>query len=321
MDGLQPVSAKASDSFVDRFKMLLKRSGVLVRAYRGALWRMHVLKDWWGTKVWKRTVTVVTPLGFRLTSGFHPAYRMMREGTFEPDETSLLRSALKEVYVFVDVGANLGYYTCLALQSGAKVVAFEPQQQNLQCLFKNLVANGWDGLAEVLPVALGQTPGILTLFGASGPSASLVENWAGYSPRYRQVVPVQTMDNILQGRFPGERLLIKIDVEGAEYHVLRGASGTLARSPKPIWMLEICLHEFHPGGVNPNYLQTFELFWNSGYEAFTVSSCPQLVTPENVAEWLERGISNSGTFNYLFVEKGKGFLEFGGNRSRAGADA
>ena len=320
MDEMRPVSAKVSDSFSDQLKMLLKRSETIVHAYRTALWRLHVLKDWWGTKVWKRTVTVVTPLGFRLTSGFHPAYRMMREGTFEPEETSLLRSALKNVDVFVDVGANLGYYTCLALQSGVKVIAFEPQQQNLKCLFKNLAANGWSGSAEIFPMALGQAPGILTLFGASGPSASLVENWAGYSPRYRQVVPVQTMDNILQGRFLGARLLIKIDVEGAEYLVLRGASGVLAKSPKPIWMLEICLQEFHPGGVNPNYLQTFESFWNFGYEAFTVSRCPQLVTRENVAEWLANGASNSGTYNYLFVEKGKVPLEFGGNGSGAGAE-
>ena len=102
-------------------------------------WQFHLFKDWWGTKVWKRTTEVTTPLGFKLVSGFHPAYRMMRQGTFEREETAVIQRFLGEADVFVDVGANLGYYTCLALSRGKPVVAFEPQKQNLQCLFRNLI--------------------------------------------------------------------------------------------------------------------------------------------------------------------------------------
>jgi FkbM family methyltransferase len=206
------------------------------------------------------------------------------------------------VDVFVDIGANLGYYTCLALQSGKPVVAFEPQQQNLQCLFQNLIANGWGDKAEVFPLALSDRPGLLTLYGASGPSASLIKNWAGYSPRFKQTVPVSTLDYVLAGRFPGQRLFIKMDVEGAEYHVLKGALETLGLSPKPVWLLEICLEEFHPEGSNPDFRQIFQLFWEHGYQAFTATANPKLVKPIEVADWVEKGHADSETFNYVFAE-------------------
>lgn len=79
------------------------------------------------------------------------------------------------------------------------------------------------------------------------------------------------MDNVLAGRFSGERLLLKIDVEGAEYAVLKGAIATLARTPKPAWLLEICLQEFHPGGANPDFREIFDPFHSHGYVAYAVT--------------------------------------------------
>jgi FkbM family methyltransferase len=226
----------------------------------------------------------------------------MRTGKFEVEETEIISKLLPHADLFVDIGANLGYYTCLALQAGKPVVAFEPQQQNLQCLFKNLIANGWEGKAEVFPLALSDCPGLLTLYGASGPSASLIKNWAGYSSSFKKVVPVSTLDNVLAGRFSGQRLFIKMDVEGAEFHVLKGALGTLKISPKPVWLLEICLQEFHPEGKNPDFQEIFRLFWDNGYQAFTATADPELVSSQEVASWVEKGHAESGTFNYVFVE-------------------
>lgn len=271
---------------------------------RELAWKLHLFKDWWGTRVWTRTTEVMTPMGFKLRSGFHPAYRMMREGTFEPDETALLASLMVRCDRFIDVGANLGYYTCLALQKGKPVVAFEPQEQNLHCLFQNLASNDWqDDRAEVFPVALSDRPGLLTLYGASGPSASLLRDWAGYSPRYGKVVPVSTLDRLLAGRYEGERLLVKIDVEGAEYQVLRGALATLARTPRPVWLLEVCLEEFHPEGANPDFAAIFQLFWDHGYEAFTATGRPRPVARSDVASWVAARHAASGTFNYVFTDQ------------------
>lgn len=283
-------------------KNILKRSDVLLSLNASIRWKFHLFKDWWGTKVWTKTSEVTTPLGFKLTSGFHPAYELMRIGKFEVEETAIISKLLSRVDQFVDIGANLGYYTCLALQRGKPVIAFEPQQQNLQCLFQNLITNGWQDKAEVFPLALSEKPGLLTLYGASGPSASLVKNWAGYSSHYKKIVPVSTLDNVLAGRFLDKQLFIKMDVEGAEYQVLKGSLATIARSIKPVWLLEVCFQEFHPDGTNPDFQSIFNLFFDSGYKVYTATEPPRSVFADDIPRWIKNNAIDSGTFNYVFVD-------------------
>jgi len=114
----------------------------------------------------------------------------------------------------------------------------------------------------------------------------------------------ETLPNVIAGRFLENKILIKIDVEGAEYQVLQGAEVTLRRTPRPIWLMEICLNEFHPEGANPDYLKTFELFWRHGYQAYSASRVPKLVTQDDVSRWVNAGKCDSGTFNYVFAELG-----------------
>ena len=78
-------------------KALVKRSPFLVGLNARWRWKLHLLKDWWGTKIWRKTTEVVTPLGFKLTSGLHPAYALMRTGTFEVEETALIVKSLPQV--------------------------------------------------------------------------------------------------------------------------------------------------------------------------------------------------------------------------------
>lgn len=266
-------------------------------------WRLYLLRDLWATKIWSRTRETLTPFGFKLTTRMHPAYELMRNGNFEPNETRIFVRLLEMVDVFVDIGANLGYYCCFALQRNKLVVAFEPQAQNLACLYQNLTSNEWQDKVEVYPIALSSQPGLLTLFGASGPSASLVKNWAGYSPLFEQIVPANTLDNVLASRFQGNRLIIKIDVEGAEFNVLEGALATVSRLPRPIWLIEVCLREYHPSGVNPDYLGIFNLFWDNGYRCFGADEKCTPITPRDVQRWLETGVRDVQTFNYVFIDQ------------------
>lgn len=281
----------------------LKSYGWLYTFYKKVERKHHHLKDWWGTKVWKKTTEVTTPLGFKLVSGFHPAYQQMRTGDFEIEETRIIRRMLDHVQIFVDVGANLGYYTCLAAQHKKRVVAFEPQQQNLSCLMQNLTVNGYQDQVEIFPLALSEKPGLLTLYGASGPSASLVKNWAGYSAKHSQQIPVSTLDTVLGSRFDSERLFIKIDVEGAEYQVLSGAHAALDRRIKPVWLLEVCLEEFHPSGSNPDFQKIFDLFFDRDYAIYTATEPPKRVTRESISRWMADRSNHMSTFNYIFIDK------------------
>ena len=242
-----------------------------------------------------------TPYGFKLLVRNHPANREMLTGTFEPEEVAVFNHHLSQADVFVDVGANIGFYTCLALRQSKHVVAIEPQPRNLRCLYQNLLSNHWEKLAEVYPLGLGTDPGVQVLYGASGPSASLIPRWAQYSDTFRQTIAVSTLDILLGDRFAGKKVFIKIDVEGYEYNVLKGSLRTLQQGLRPSWLIEICLSEYHPSGMNPDYKAAFELFWSNGYEARTADSRSKLVSPGEVDRWCARKQSDSGTINYLFT--------------------
>jgi hypothetical protein len=124
----------------ERFPFL----AVAYRKIRG-VWLLHT------------STPVMTRYGFKLVG--NPA---MQSGTFEPDETRFLESSLAKADTFVDIGANIGYFSCLARSLGKRVVAVEPLAENLDYLFRNLLLNGFDDV-EVFPLGLAERPGLRTL--------------------------------------------------------------------------------------------------------------------------------------------------------------
>jgi FkbM family methyltransferase len=240
----------------------------------------------------------MTPLGFRF--GGNAA---MESGTFEPEETALVRRLLQRSDVVVNVGANIGYYCCLAIRDGKDVIAFEPVELNVRQLLKNLRANGWDGRAEVYPMAMSSAVGVVDLYG-SGTAASMVQGWAGIPQSDVRLVPAATLDIVLGSRVQGRRCLVIIDVEGAEQAVLEGAGALLSANPKPLWMVEIAVAEHQPDGrhVNPSLLKTFQLFWDSGYAAVTADRQLREVSPIEVQQAARTGVSPFSAHNFLFVD-------------------
>jgi FkbM family methyltransferase len=237
----------------------------------------------------------VTPLGFRLMGN-----GAMQNGGFEPNETRLLQRVAEDIDVFVDAGANVGYFVCLMRSLNKHVVAIEPLRKNLDYLFANLAENRWTDV-EVLPVGLAAEPGILEIYGG-GTGASLIPNWAGASKVLRNTIPVNTLDNLLGTRFDGRRLFIKIDVEGGELDLLRGAQHALAMSPPAKWLVEICLTENHPDGCNPDFAEVFGALWERGYKACSVEAGLRPVTPADVERWF---VNRKREFGYVsfFFEK------------------
>lgn len=274
----------------------------VLRSLRGVVERSPALAHTYRTlrdaRRLERAVARPTPYGFRF---FGP--RELAAGEHEPREAARVRELLAQEAVFVDVGAHVGYYTCIARAAGRRALAIEPLAGNLKYLYRNLEENGWRD-TEVFPLGLAERPGLATLFGAAT-GASLVEGWASPSPLYARTVPLSTLDHLLESRFPGERLVVKVDVEGAEHRLLRGARRTLARSPRPVWLVEICLTEHHPSGLNPHFDETFQLFWQQGYEAWTLDP-ERRVGPAEVARWLAERSGGPPGCNFLFTARGSG---------------
>ena len=240
---------------------------------------------------------VQTPLGFKLVGN-----AAMERGEFEPRETAFVQGALESADVVVNIGANIGYYCCLALQRGKYVVAFEPIPGNLRYLYRNVRANGWTDRIEVSPIALGPGPGLVDIYGG-GTAASLIPGWAGIPLAYCQTVPVSTLDLSVGSRFPGDQMLILVDIEGAELGMLHGASAVLARKPQPVWMVEISIDEHQPGGhvLNPNLLQTFDIFERAGYAAWQIGAAFERIPYSRIRRIVASGTNSLATHNFVFA--------------------
>ena len=135
----------------------------------------------------------------------------------------------------VDVGANVGLWTVHALDLGASVVAVEPDPLARAALARSLHVNGYR--ADVRPVALAdrETDGVLTAGLDDTNRLALDEDLPGG----RQPVRVTTLDALLAEALPaGPVGGVKVDTEGAELLVLRGAAATLASRRVRLWQLE-----------------------------------------------------------------------------------
>lgn len=239
---------------------------------------------------------VMTPLGFRLAGDAR-----MERGHYEPTEVQILEKLLPDTDVFINIGANIGYFTLLAAQMGVHTVAIEPLDANLKLLYKNVAANGWQDRVEIFPLALGERAGLVELFGGHT-GASLIPGWAGTPPHHRRLVPCSTLDTVLGHRFQGQRCTILVDIEGVEHAMLTGAAGILAQTPKPTWLIEIQTSNQQPDGIgfNPHFLATFELFWAAGYTAWTADADPQPMDPAHIRRVWQEKRPGQPTLNYIF---------------------
>ncbi len=264
-------------------KALVERNPPLAAGYRDAV-------AWWRAR---RAKPRTTAHGFPLRGDAAVA-----SPGFEHEEVDWLLARIDEFDVLIDVGAHHGFYTCLAGTKGKRVVAFEPNQDNLRYLLGNITLNGIESKTEVFPLGLAETPGVLRLYGRNT-GASLRPGWNAQSETDATFVAISTLDRVLTAVDPRARLVVKIDVEGAELGVLRGGAKLLQREVPPKFLVEVCFDE-NQSSINPNFRATFETFWSAGYEARTVVE-DRVITPADVDRWLANGRRDFGSYNISFT--------------------
>lgn len=158
-----------------------------------------------------------------------------------PSLAPVIEAFLGRGSTFVDVGANVGVYTGWASRcvgDGGRVIAFEPVPATRAHLEYVVSLNSLDNV-RVVPKALGDGPGTVTLWvvpNASGLS-SAVAPADGSSARPVEV-PMSTLDDELSTAGGSSPALVKIDVEGYEMAVLRGAVRTLGADDGPAVLFE-----------------------------------------------------------------------------------
>jgi FkbM family methyltransferase len=143
-------------------------------------------------------------------------------GLLEPGEMAFVLHALRPGELFVDVGANVGVYSVIAAGAvGAEVIAVEPVPVTHDRLQANLRLNRLPHV-EAHHCGLADEPGELR-FTTDLDCMNRVAMPDETCPT--RLVPVETLDRLCNGRAPN---MIKIDVEGYELPVLKGAAATLS---------------------------------------------------------------------------------------------
>jgi len=265
------------------------------------------MKDWIRGKLRARRASrllekdgVDTGLGFRFSG---PS--VMQEGAFEPEETKILQNLLSDADRFVNVGANFGYFVCLARSMNVPVTAVEPVPVNLQLLDKNLRQNGYDGDVVVHRCACGQETGEAEIFGV-GTGASFVKGWARNPQSLHHKVPVRRLDDLVAASELSGRSVFLVDVEGFELEVLKGADAILSLEDKPVWMLESGLSDHREeGDLNPQFEAVFDLLTSHGYDLYAVNRPDQRVEKADITTSFETGKDVIGGHNFLLVPAGQ----------------
>jgi len=163
-----------------------------------------------------------------------------RTGRYEDDVTAVLRSQLAPGATFVDVGANVGWFTMLAatiVGATGRVVAVEPNPANTALIERSVAEAGVTGVTIAAGAAFDST-GLATLHvDASNGCVLALADVTTRAIECSYVVPVRRLDDILDDTGIERVDVMKVDVEGAELHVLRGAKATFERH-RPVLVTE-----------------------------------------------------------------------------------
>ena len=169
----------------------------------------------------------------------------LRFGVYEKAETLFFQSACRDGMTFLDVGANLGYYTALAAHAvgpNGRVLAVEPDPDSFGYLEQTIAANAV-GNAEAFPVAASDAPAMLPLY-ISTDNRGDNRLYASDEERPQVEVKARPLDALLRENKIETVDLIKIDVQGYEPKVIAGLRETIIASPNLT-----LLTEFWPQGM------------------------------------------------------------------------
>ena len=233
---------------------------------------------------------------------FFNGYESMEKGEFDPTETVIIEDLIDSFDIFINIGANIGYFVCKSLNKGVPTIAFEPNQYNIKMLLKNVEANKFSTNFHFFPVALSDKHGIFPMYGAYTAS-SLIDGWMGQ--KKSNLVQVSTFDKTATSLIANKSCFVVIDIEGAELNCLKGAHTLLNSENDIVFFIEVSMGEHFPQHieVNPNLYETFSLMDSYGYKAYTADYKLRKIELSEVSRINLSNNNSLGSPNFLFSKK------------------
>lgn len=229
----------------------------------------------------------------------------------EPQTIDFFLSSLNEKDIFFDIGANMGYYTLLAAKRVRQVAAIEPVLENYKLLSKNILKNELPNVTTY-NIALAEKTEEKDMY------IPLKRNWSTIFPPafpyppsfYKQLtyqkIAAYSLDEFLE---QNPQILpptwVKMDAEGGEYFIIKGAAGTL-KEHKPKILLELHFRRLDNAMLAEILGTLIKLGYDIDHYFFEVSwqwYCAPAWLKKEMRKWLDRF--------YFHLFKGKNIsLEF-----------
>ncbi|WP_448560741.1 class I SAM-dependent methyltransferase [Trichothermofontia sp.] len=227
---------------------------------------------------------------------------------YESEVVNLLIQLLKPGDSFIDVGAHIGYFSLLAaalIGETGLVLTCEPEGANYDCILQNIQLNRFNNL-RVLNVAVGDERKNTQFFVNSDNDGGHALWNVGHHPFNQKSkqspiarpIRMETLDYLIKQHPVHNLKLLKIDTEGAEYSILRGAIDLLSRVKVPYIIAEINRFGLQQMGTNEIELRGF--MRSLGYETYVLTSQapnPIFLKPDQVYQ-------SQTVFNVLFTNQG-----------------
>ena len=233
-----------------------------------------------------RRETLIDLDGFQLfvrQNDFAVGAAIARERTYEPPVTAVVRDLLGPGDAFVDAGANIGYFTCMAaglVGSEGNVYAFEPNPDNIYLIKKSIAANSFANV-QLYPFAVAELAQTFKLdAGVSSSNARIIDFSDEAVPGLNATILVKavTLDETLADAPKID--LIKLDIEGAEPRAWQGMR-QIVRRYRPVILFEYSPELLQDTShIEPAFL--LDEIAGAGYDLFILSTAgKQSQTPQS----------------------------------------
>jgi len=213
----------------------------------------------------------VTVHGHKMFLDAGDSLNLSFDENFEPVETAFIKTQIKEGDTVLDIGANVGYFTlkfARLVGPTGRVYAFEPDPTNFAILQKNIAANGYTNVV-LENKAVSNVSGPIQLYLSDNAADHRI--YDSKEATVRQTIPIDAvrLDDYFRDR--SEKIdFIKIDTQGADYAVVKGASRLLNVNRHIKITSEFWPYGLEKMGIPPRAFVS--LLRNQGFQVYDLSA-------------------------------------------------
>lgn len=178
-------------------------------------------------------------------------------GKYEVEDTKFFALTIKPGWKVCDIGGYIGYYTTLFSElvgESGKVYCFEPNPESFYILTKNTKLHNLKNV-EPYNLALGNRTGIVSMFSPNNSAPDTKVLFKGEETENIIRVPQRKLDFVISRDIKID--LIKMDVQGYELYILRGAEKTIRSNPNLILHIEFWPYGLRIANTKPEYLLNY----------------------------------------------------------------